>query len=99
MADLSVAHTIRNQLGPVALMLIGAKNFVGSEKVLQFSIGQNAKRISVVRVILEPDDTYRVDFLQKKKPGLLLKHSELGVYVDSLKRVIESNTGLYLSFS
>lgn len=57
--NLQVAETIRQQLGGARFaMMTGAKNFVGGENMLLFSVGRGAKAgINRVRVTLDPSDT------------------------------------------
>jgi len=94
---LEVANTIRAQLGNGAFVMMGAKNLVGSENSLRWKVGRNAKRVSLVEVELAPDDTYTVRFYRVRGFDCNLLSEVEMVYADSLKRVIESNTGLYLS--
>lgn len=97
MSDLAVAHEIKRQIGPVAFMLMGTKvsSFFGGEKFLQFKIGSNEKKIASIRVTLELNDTYKVSFYNRT--GKIINEVD-DVYVDMLHGIIESNTGLYLSF-
>jgi hypothetical protein len=90
--DLSVAQEIHRQIGPMAFMMMGASKFMGSENFLQFNIGSNPKRVTKVRVHLEPSDTYRVTFYGRG--GAVLSESE-DVYCDSLRDVLTAHTGLY----
>ena len=56
-----------------------------------------AKRINHIAIKLEPSDTYTVEFWSVRA-GACRKVSEYSdVYADSLRRIIESETGLYLS--
>lgn len=93
MSDLMVAKTIKNQIGGLAFAMMGAKNLVGGDKYLQFKVGSNPKNVSTVKVELDPNDTYKVSFYNRR--GNLIKEAE-EVYVDMLHGIIESNTGLYL---
>jgi hypothetical protein len=95
MANLTVANTIKDQLGRVALFAIGARNLVGGETFLQFGIGRNAKGVNKIRIELMPDDTYTVSFWFVRKAYLRLIAQETDVYVDSLHDSIDRNTGLY----
>ena len=91
-----VAQTIADQIGRVAFVMMGAKNLLGSEDHLQFQI-RGSKKVNRIVVKLEPSDTYTVKFYT----GSALKIRQVAevsdVYADSLRRVIESETGLYLS--
>src|SRR5262245_36013186 len=98
MSDLSVANIIRDQLGNRALFMLGAKDLLGSEteKSLSFRV-RGSPTVNHIRIALAPNDTYTVTF--SKVRGLKVKEvAKLeDVYVDSLHRVIEKNTGLYTS--
>lgn len=96
MTDLIVAETIRTQVGPIALRMMGAKNLMGCCDFLQFNIGANPKKVAKVRVALTPTDTYKVTTYGRM--GAVLSDVE-DVYVDRLHDTLEHSTGLYLSFS
>ena len=96
MSHLAVANEIRNQLGGMAFAMMGAKNLAGGDNFLQFSIGDNEKKITKVRITLDPSDTYTVSFYDRRGN---IKHESNDVYCDMLHDVIEENTGLYLSFA
>ena len=91
-----VAETIRAQLGGRALYMLGAKDLVGSENALQFTI-RGSRKVSKIRIELTPADTYTVRFYRGR--GLNLKEiaSVEDVYVDSLHQTIEKHTGLITS--
>ena len=99
--ELQVAETIRQQIGNMAFLMLGAKDLVGSEteKFLQFKVGRNAKSVSHIRVTLTPADTYTVTAYRMRRSKGVLESKELDtredVYVDSLHSVIESLTGMY----
>lgn len=95
--DMTVANTIREQLGRKALFMIGAKDLVGSENSLSFRIGRNEKGVTHIRIVLDPSDTYTLTFLRVR--GLSVKEvsSISFVYADQLRSTIETNTGLYTS--
>lgn len=96
MSHLAVANEIRNQLGGMAFAMMGAKNLAGGDNFLQFSIGDNEKKISKICIRLDPSDTYTVSFYDRRGN---IKHESNDVYCDMLHDVIEENTGLYLSFA
>lgn len=104
----TVANIIVQQIGNRAFAMMGAKNLLGGDDRLQFKIGKNAKGVTHITVILDASDTYTVKFDKVTKYRMNARTGEMvggaktlaeldGVYVDSLKAVIESNTGLYLS--
>lgn len=95
----NVAKTILAQLGGAGSMaaMCGCKDFLADEKSIQFKVGRNEKNISACRVVLDPSDTYTVEFYQGR--GLKMrKCRELSnVYADSLRNLFEQTTGMYLS--
>lgn len=94
----TVAQTIASQIGNRAFAMMGAKNIGASGNSLMWKIGANAKKITHITVELMSDDTYTVTFHKISKGGAKWdKHAVPMVYADNLHRVIESETGLYLS--
>lgn len=91
--------TIQAQIGHRAFVMMGAKNLLAGANSLGWKVGKNAKKVTHVTVALDPSDTYTLHFQRVTKRGLnvstIAKVS--GVYVDSLHRVIEAETGMYLS--
>lgn len=101
-ADLTVANTILAQLGGAGRLtaMLGANTFSGSEKALTFRITtQNKHKIKLIKVQLEPSDTYRVELWSVKGHVPTLVKSMDHIYGDGLVRAIEQETGLYLSLS
>ena len=101
MTDMTVANTIREQIGRQALFMLGAKDLTGDAKSLRFRIGRNAKSVSHIQVILDPSDTYTVKAIRcrtiKGVPTVKVVEEMSDVYVDSLHSVIEQFTGMYTS--
>jgi hypothetical protein len=100
MADLAVANTIRDQIGGPAFVMMCAKNLVGDDRALTWKVGRNEKKVTHVRVTLEPTDTYKVEFIKVgRAPGF--KVETLGthemIYADQLHPMIEAGTGMYLT--
>ncbi len=98
MSDMTIANEISKQIGNAAFCMIGAKNLVGGDNYLTFKIMRNAKRVTHVRVTLDPSDTYTVEFIRcwgTKAPEIL--ESVEGIYCDMLKSVIGCGTGLEMS--
>lgn len=98
--DMTVANTIREQIGNRVFMMLGAKNLMGDEKSLTFQIGRNAQGVTHIRVQLDPSDTYTMQFIKiGRAPGykktIVAEASD--IYADNLRRVIESKTGMYTS--
>ena len=101
MSDLTVATTILSQLagGTGRLsMMIGAYGFVGSDNSITFRFKARAKNGSnAFRVVLDPSDTYTVEFISVRGSSRKVKESFSDIYADSLTTLFERKTGLYLS--
>jgi hypothetical protein len=98
MTNLTVANTILQQLGGNHLIaMAGAKNFVGDKNSLIFSIGRNSSKANKVRVTLMPSDTYKVEFFQYRNLDLKVLQVYEDVYVDNLRSIFTSYTGLDIS--
>ena len=94
---MQVATQILEQLGGHRFTaMTGAKQFVGSERALQFSIGRGAtNKANKVRVTLATDDTYTVEFFSLR--GVNCKpcgEPVERVYADRLQAVFTEATGL-----
>lgn len=97
-ADMTVANEILRQLGGNKFkMMTGAKDFIGADRSLTFKIGRNDEGVSHVRIVLEPSDTYTVEFLQVRKGVRRVKQTVEDVYADSLQAVFTKHTGMYTS--
>jgi len=97
---MKVAETILEQLGGgMFLAMTGAKNLVGAPDSLTMKVGKNDKKVTHVRITLEPTDTYRVEFLRVTGRGLNVETlAAVGlVYVDALRSTFEAHTGLLVS--
>ena len=100
MSDLTVAKTISEQLGQKCLFMLGAKNLVGGNDFLQFTIQKNAKAVNLIKITLGPTDTYKIEFfgrMSSKTYQRKLKSSVSGVFFDMLRQAIEQNTHLHTS--
>lgn len=103
-SDMTVAKEIYNQLGGMRfLVMTGAKNLVGGDRFLSFKVPGNMtkKGINVIKVTLDSDDTYTVEFKRLRSRGASIGLIEIdrisGVYNENLISVISSVTGLALS--
>jgi hypothetical protein len=97
MTDMTIANTIRSQIGRKALFMLGAKNLVGSKDGLTFKVGRNAKGVTHVKVTLTPLDLYNVEFIRVWGTKITPKAECAGIYVDMLHAAIEEHTGMYTS--
>lgn len=101
--DNGVAETIRQQLGGRRFeKATGAKDFLGSENSLMFSLPSTRHfvkdGINKVRITLEPSDTYRIEFMKiSRRKGVFdvktIKETD-GIYADVLPEVFSRHTGL-----
>lgn len=96
--DTTIAQTILAQLGGQSRLrlMVGASNFDLGVSSLSFRLKSAQKNIKGITVTLDPSDTYTVSFHKVRGADITSKEVS-DVYADSLKRVIESETGLYLS--
>lgn len=96
MTDLTVAKTILQQLGGNRFtVMTGAKNYVGSDNTLSFRLPKANRKINGVTIILEPSDTYKVEFVRIVKFERRVVETCENVYCDSLQDVFTRVTGLY----
>lgn len=99
--ELTVANTIISQLGTstgrLAAML-GARSFVGSADSVQFKFAAKARNgANTVRIVLDPSDTYTVEFWTVRGAKMVKRAEFSNVYADGLRALFESETGLYVS--
>lgn len=96
-----VASTILQQLGGSGKVgaMIGVKQYgtgKNGELIIQFK-AKAKKKINCVRIGLNGQDLYDVDFIKMTKFDHKVVETETDVYADQLKSVFENTTGLYLS--
>jgi hypothetical protein len=92
------ADTIIHQLGGNrALTMMGVTRILKGYTSAHLHVGKNAKKVSVLVIKLDRTDTYTVEFWTGKGIHCKLLDTVSGVYWDSLKSVVESGTGMYLS--
>lgn len=95
---MQVAQTIREQLGPAFDAMTGARNFVGSHRCLQFTIGRGAHDgINRVRIELAPSDTYTLTFYRVRALKFTVVATVYGVYADQLRATFTAATGMETS--
>lgn len=95
-SNLSVANTILDQLGNNKFIaMTGAKQFVGSEDSLTFRLPRGSKLgINMVRIKLNDDDLYDIEFGTFRKMEFKVKKSFDDIYVDQLQEIFTRVTGL-----
>ena len=94
----TVANTILQQLGGNRfIVMTGAKNFLYTDNSLTFRLPVRSanKSIRIVRITLEPSDTYTVAFFSERKSGIHLVSEHDDIYVENLQSVFTKATGLY----
>lgn len=94
---MSIANTISKQIGGSALFMIGAKNLLDHGDALSFKIGRNSKSVNYVKITLNSNDLYDIEFCWVNKNGVKERSREDGIYNDMLRGAIERNTGMYTS--
>ena len=105
-----IAKTIIQQLGNIALSMLGAHTLIDLKDGLQFHI-QDSKTVDVIQIILDPCDTYTMKFWKihtvrrkiTEDIGFNMTEWQLvrslsDVYFDMLHDMIEEETGLYVRF-
>jgi len=98
-----ISQTIATQIGHRAFLMMGAKNICSTTDskgriALSFKIGRNGRGVSHIVVSYnEGADTYDVRFVQITTAAIKEKGIVEGIYCDSIKSIIETNTGVFLS--
>lgn len=94
---MQVARTILEQLGGRRFIaMTGAKNFVGGQYTLTFSLprGFATNKADKVRVTLTPADLYTVEFFKTRRLELVPIASHDGLYAEDLAGLFTAETGL-----
>jgi hypothetical protein len=102
MTDMTVAQTILAQLGGNKFIaMTGAKNFVGGDRVLNFTLpggrGFCKEGINRVRIELTDMDDYTVTYMRVRGMKLKTIEKSEGIYCDNLRSNFERVTGLRTS--
>lgn len=100
---MSIAQTIRQQIGHQALVMIGAKQFTTAGQDLTFKVGRGAKHdgqtVTHIRVTLdEASDLYTFEALRintRAKDMVKTVTKTEHAYADMLHALIEDATGMY----
>jgi len=94
---MTVATTILEQLGGNRfLAMTGAKNLIGGDQMLQFSLPGNLTRdkSNKMRITLSPLDLYTVETFRIRGAECKVCSVEDGIYFDSLRETFTRITGL-----
>lgn len=105
---MTVANTILNQLGGNQfLTMTGCKNLLGLENGLQMRIPKNGSKANFLKITLEADDTYKMEFRKRIAGHLNIKTYDWiedkdeeinvfdGVYCDMLQDLFTEVTKMY----
>ena len=96
---MQVAQTILSQLGGNRFIaMTGAKGFAAAERTLVFSIGRNSSKVNRVRINLDGNDTYTLEFSRYANYQHKTLKTYEGVYADMLQELFTEYTGLYTRF-
>ncbi len=95
--DMTVPETILRQLGGSRFStMTGAKGFCGDEDHLSFRLPSRMTRgrASGMRIVLEPDDTYRMETFRIVKFEVRTLDVRRGVHVEQLRGTFTDMSGL-----
>jgi hypothetical protein len=93
---MSIAKTIRDQIGGKALFMLGAKNLVDHGDALSFRI-RGSKAINYIKITLNGMDLYNIEMGKIWGDKYTVKYTLDDAYNDMLHSIIERETGLYTS--
>lgn len=111
----NIASTILAQLGGKRfIVMTGAKDFIGLEDGLRFSIGRNASKTNRIEIKLNGSDLYDMEFIKYSPAHLKVDHKRgladwvdekrvtvkefNDVYFDQLQDLFTDVTGMYTHF-
>lgn len=94
--DTSIANTILSQFGGRKFVaMTGAKNIVAIENGLRFQIGRNGSKANVVKVVLNSDDTYTMQFIKYRDFNpytILMRYADKGLSRDEFNEKVRMAT-------
>ena len=94
---MTIAKTIFQQLGGSRFVIMtGAKNFVDTGDGLRFTIGRNGSKANMVKITLNGDDTYKMQFIKNGKNinpyMLMVKYYEQGMTNEQIEKKVQEAT-------
>jgi hypothetical protein len=105
-----VATTILNQMGGIRRLslMIGAKDFISFRAISESEYGRGLGAVSFkfmrapgkpnfIRIVLDPSDTYTVEFGALHGHSFKIVETLSDVYAEDLQRTFTRKTGLALS--
>ena len=95
---MNTAEIILQQLGGSGRLgaMVGANNFATSGPDLQFRI-KGSRKINHIKIELNSMDLYDITFSKLGRVDFKTVSQLDSIYAEDMKRLIESETGLYLS--
>lgn len=105
--DKTIANTIFQQLGGKKFIaMTGAKDFFTNGNDLCCTIGKNMSKANRLKIILDADDTYIMQFIkftsgrltknyEWKEPKIEVLKEIKGLYFDELQDLFTEYTGMY----
>jgi len=97
---MSIAQTILEQLGGRRfIVMTGAKNLLAHEDALSMRLPGNMcrQRINYLKIVLDPSDTYTMEFGRVWGSKYKVIETVEGVYCDMLCDIFTSKTGMETS--
>ena len=90
-----IAETILSQLGGrMFIVMTGAKNILAHPDGLSFRIGRNSHAVTQVKITLNREDLYDLDFGFIRKHEFRIKNSAKSVFAEDLQNVFTRFTGM-----
>ena len=88
MNNKTIANTILSQLGGNKFIaMTGAKNFYTNGNDLCFNIGKNASKANRIKIVLDFDDTYTMQFIKFTDAKLTKNFEWVDAKVEVLKEI------------
>jgi hypothetical protein len=94
--DMTIATTIRNQIGHRALYMLGAKNIAGTANSLSFKIAKNNSKANYINITLNSMDNYDIEFIRIFKFNREVIKKFENVDAENMHEIIRDTTGLDL---
>lgn len=93
---MKTSDIIIKQLGNKALMMLGANTLLSFENGLSFKI-KGSKLFKYIKIELNSLDLYDITFVNYRGMNITNSKTVNNVYVDTMHKLIESETKLYTS--
>ena len=87
-------EALRHLGGNRFMSMTGAKNVVGLDDGIQFSIPRSKDKINKVRITVSPNDTYKVEFFNIRGANVKTIKEASNIHSTDLAKVFTATTGL-----